>query len=63
MTNEKYLLRFFRNIPENMEFLMTIALLATLSALLIVSGLIYVLRQLMNAWCEPERHQAGDNTL
>jgi hypothetical protein len=56
MTNEKYVLRFSRNKPENMEFLMTIALLAALSALLIVSGLIYVLRQLMNAWCEPERH-------
>ncbi len=42
---------------------MTIALLAALSALLIVSGLIYVLRQLMNAWCEPERHQAGNTIL
>jgi len=35
---------------------MTIALLTTLSALLIVSGLICILKQLMSVWCEPERH-------
>ncbi len=42
---------------------MIIALLTALSALLIVSGLIYVLRQLMNAWCEPEHHQTGNTVL
>lgn len=39
-----------------MEFLMTIAILAVLTALMIPSGLIYILRQLINAWCYPERH-------
>lgn len=56
MTNEKSVLRFCSKKSENKEFLMTLAMLAVLSALLIVSGLIYILRQLMNAWCEPERH-------
>ena len=60
MTNEKSVLRFCSKKIENMEFLMTIAMLAALSALLIVSGLIYILRQLMNAWCNPEHHQAGN---
>jgi len=35
---------------------MTVAMLTALSALLIVSGLIYFLRQLVNTWCDPERH-------
>lgn len=56
MTYEKYVLRFCRNKTENMEFLMTITMVAALSALMIVAGLIYFLRQLVNGWCDPERH-------
>jgi len=33
---------------------MAIAVLTALTALLIVSGLICILRQLINAWCEPK---------
>jgi len=61
MTNEKSVLRFCSKKSENKEFLMTLAMLAVLSALLIVSGLIYILRQLMNAWCDPEHPQAGNS--
>lgn len=35
---------------------MTTAILTVLTALMIPSGLIYILRQLINAWCDPERH-------
>lgn len=35
---------------------MTLAILAVLTVLIIPSGLIYILRQLMSAWCDPERH-------
>lgn len=38
---------------------MMAAMLTVLSALLIVLGLICFLKQLINAWCDPERHQAG----
>lgn len=41
---------------------MAIVMLATLSAVLIVSGLIYFLKQLINAWCDPDRPDAGRNT-
>lgn len=46
---------------ENMEFLMAIVMLATLSAVLIVSGLIHFLMQLINAWCDPARPDEGIN--
>lgn len=35
---------------------MTITMLTVLSALLIASGLIYLLTQLIDTWCDPERH-------
>lgn len=56
VTTEKFVLKFWSNKTENMEFLMAIAVLTALSALLIVSGLICILKQLINAWSEPERH-------
>lgn len=40
---------------------MAIVMLATLSAVLIVSGLIYFLMQLINAWCDPDRPDEGIN--
>ena len=38
---------------------MTLALLTALSTLVIVSGLICVLKQLINSWCDPERPDTG----
>lgn len=40
---------------------MAIVMLATLSAVLIVSGLIHFLMQLINAWCDPARPDEGIN--
>jgi hypothetical protein len=46
----------FNEIAQNMEPLMTIALLTAFFPILIVSGLISVMKQLINAFCDPERH-------
>lgn len=40
---------------------MMVTVLAALSALMIVAGLIYFLTQLINGWSDPERHWAGEN--
>ncbi|URO01033.1 hypothetical protein NB069_09255 [Leclercia adecarboxylata] len=41
---------------------MAIVMLAALSAVLIVSGLIHFLKQLISTWCDPESPDAGKNT-
>lgn len=41
---------------------MAIVMLATLSAVLFVSGLVHFLMQLINACCDPDRPDIGRNT-
>lgn len=41
---------------QKMESLMTIGILATLFSLMAVSGLVSILKQLIDAFCNPESH-------